>query len=319
MLPALLLRLVLTVLLAVGLIRPFPLVVTLPLLLVAAWLLIGPQRHRQPRLAPQLQEIARQRDQLEASLQHSVLQHQAQVCALRQELEASRECEQRLTDELLQWQQRLESSSLANQSLESRQQQLHQELKASEELLGEAQTTIDQLRREQVEVLAVREVAQPSPPVQVVPALRSGQAGALLLDSAERDLYRNERQNLLIAILQKVMDGQGTALQGFTENRRAMHVLGDLVSRNPLTDDGRKYADKIKHAFRVDDRDKLRANLRSLGFECPLAANGHVIVAVRDDDRYQLQVSSSPSDRRSRFNEATRLLSLLVPQNCRDA
>jgi hypothetical protein len=299
MMAALVLRLVLIVLLAIGLVHPLPLAVALPLLAAMGWLLLRPQERRLHK-------------------------------ALQQELETGRAREQALASEVLQWQQSAQASRHAGQNLEAQVRQLQQDAQISQALLDEAQARIDQLQLElaaaqdRVDQLqlersqsqAAAETVPAAVPVPVLPAQGAAGNGALILESSECDLYPQERRELLLTVLRLAMADQGTGCRGFSASQRALDILEDLLKSNPLAEENKRqskiFRNSIKNAFRAQTRARLMQNLNALGFTCSQAANGHVIVTVKGDDRYQLQVSSTPSDHHSRQNEAQRLAKIFL-------
>ncbi|MEB3271544.1 MAG: hypothetical protein VKJ44_07840 [Synechococcus sp.] len=328
MLSTVVLRLVPIVLLAIGLVHPLPLAVALPLLALLGWWLLRPQERRLHKAGQHGREIGLQREPLEAQLQALATLHDQRILALQQELETGRAREQALAGEVLQWQQSAEASRHAERNLEAQEQRLQQEMQISQALLDEAQATIDQLRFElaaaqdrvnqlQLERSQNQAAAESAPaavPIQVLPAQNAAGNGALILASSERDLYPQERRELLLTLLRLAVADQGTGCRGFTASPRALHILDDLIAHNPLQRQrpSQQFSNSIKQAFRAESTVRLQQNLRPLGFECTQAANGHVIVTVRGDDRYQLQVSSTPSDHHSRQNEAQRLVKMLL-------
>lgn len=308
------LRVVLITLLAIALVHGLPLAVSLVLLGIVAWVLIRPRERRLYKSTQQLEEISREREQLQTSQRLLQAQHEAQVLQWQQELESSRVREQRLEAEALRIQQELESLRISNQSLEAQRLQLQTDLDSLEALLEDAQGTIDQLSLERDQALAERDARPIVPAGEGSSSSDAPEDGVLRLASQERDLYPNERFELLLVILHLTMADEGAGLRGFTASPRAKHLLADLISCNPPTEASRKFDRAIKQAFRTGDSErKLKASLRELGFECERASGcGHISISVKNDNRYRLQVSSTPGDHLSRRNEATRLVSMLI-------
>jgi len=320
------LRLVPIVLLAIGLIHPLPLAVDLLLLAVLGWWLVGPAARKPLRSAQPLAELPPAREPLEPPLPSVQAQHDQRILELQQQLEAGRARELTLSRQLRQWQQEAQASRQANQQLERQRQQLQQDLQSCEALLEEQQTSLDQLQASQKAqelqlnearstiVQLEREQAQSQAATGAVLERGPAATGTLLLNSSERDLYPRERQELLLTLLRLAVADQATGCRGLTPSPRTLDILNDLIAQNPLQGQrpSQQFSNSIKQAFRAETSIRLQQNLRPLGFECTQATNGHIIVAVRGDDRYKLQVSSTPSDNHSRQNEAGRLMKMLL-------
>lgn len=328
MISSVVLRLVPIVLLAIGLVYPLPPAVAALLLALLGWWLVGPAARKPLRSAPPLPEIPPAREVLESPLPPAQTRHDDRILELQQQLEAGRAREQRLSRELRQWQQEVQSSRQANEQLEVQRQRLQRDLQSCEELLEEQQARADQQQSLiETQKLELREACSTIAELERERERERSQAasratldrspipaGALLLNSSERDLYPQERQELLLTLLRLAVADRGTGCRGFTASQRALHILDDLIARNPLQRQwpSQQFSNSIRQAFRAESSVRLQQNLRPLGFDCSQAANGHVIVAVRGDDRYQLQVSSTPSDNHSRQNEANRLMRMLL-------
>lgn len=279
---------------------------------------------RERQLESQLQALRAQLQERQARVQEQEEQLQglkAQVLereALVQEQEAQlqglktlvQEREARIQEQetqVLTLQQELQDSQVCLQDSQVC-------LQDAQAWLVDAQNTIDQLRGEQEQALSSREAGTPPLPDRSAVLSEPQQQGTLLLASRERDIYSHERLELLMRVLRLVTADRGIGLNGFTPSPRAVHILHDLIEANPVEDGSRSFQENIKGAFRTaDTRSKLMANLTKLRFVCQVArGSGHIIVSLPNDDRYSLQISSTPGDHRSRTNEAQRLASLFI-------
>lgn len=289
------LRSVLIALLAVGLLHGLPWVISLPLLLVVAWALINPQPAIQPRsTADRLleEEQVRRIQRLEEELSERTTE--AHAAGELRRLVKDREAQ------LLRMQTDLEASQAS--------------LQGAEALMEDAQGTIDQLKLQLNQIPSLGDSLSPAPLDPAAAQIHPPDPGALLLQSKERDLYPQERLELLITVLRLVTADPATARNGFTPSPRASHILDDLIACNSVGEGSRTFNRAIKNAFRSAETErKLRANLQNLGFTLIKAKGScHNIISLRDDPRYSMQVSSTPGDNRSRNNEAQRLVWLFI-------
>ncbi len=286
---------VLIALLAVGLLHGLPWVISLPLLLVVAWLLISPRPAIQPRATADrlLEEVWKRRIQiLEDKL--SERNQQAHAAGELRLLVKDREAQ------VLQMQTDLHASQSS--------------LQVAEALLEDAQGTIDQLKLQLNQIPSLGDSHPPAPLHRSAEQIHPPDHGALMLHSQERDLYPQERLELLITVLRLVTADPATARNRFMPSMRASHILNDLIACNSVGEGSRTFNRAIKNAFRSGETErKLKANLQNLGFTCIKAkGSGHYIISLKNDPRYSLQVSSTPQDNRSRDNEAQRLVSLFI-------
>jgi hypothetical protein len=187
-------------------------------------------------------------------------------------------------------------------------------LQDAEALLEDAQGTIDQLKLQLKQIPSLADSRPPAPLDRPATQIPPPDPGTLMLHSREGDLYPQERLELLITVLRLVTADPATARNGFTPSLRASHILNDLIVCNSVGEGSRTFNRAIKNAFRSGGTErKLKANLQNLGFTCIKAkGSGHNIISLKNDPRYSLQISSTPGDKRSRDNEAQRLVSLFV-------
>lgn len=337
--------------LAVALLHGLPLVGNLALLLVAAALLMRPLERRSFRpAAPEvlepsprqldLQQETRRQAQEQEALRERQLESQLQALRAQLQERQARVQEQEeqlqgLKAQVLEREARVQEQETQLQGVKTLVQEreariqeqetqvltLQQELQDSQVCLQDAQAwlvdaqnTIDQLRGEQEQALSSREAGTPPLPDRSAVLSEPQQQGTLLLASRERDIYSHERLELLMRVLRLVTADRGIGLNGFTPSLRAVHILEDLIEANPVGDGSGRFHEDIKSAFRAGDTErKLRSTLARLGFVCQVArGSGHIIVSLPNDDRYSLQISSTPGDHRSRTNEAQRLASLFI-------
>ncbi len=295
------LRSVLIALLAVGLLHGLPWLISVPLLVVVSWLLISPRPAIQPR--PTADRLIEADRLLEQERKQRI---------------------QSLEDELSERIQQAHDAGQLRLLVKDQQAQLLQKqidldareasLQGAEALLEDAQGTIDQLRLQLNQSPSQGDSRPPGPLELSVPQMHPPDSGALMLHSQERDLYPQERLELLITVLRLITAGPAIAQNGFTPSLRASHLLVDLIACNSVGEGSRTFNRAIKSAFRSGETErKLKANLQNLGFTFIKAKGScHNIITLEDDPRYSLQVSSTPGDSRSRNNEAQRLVSLFI-------
>lgn len=216
-----------------------------------------------------------------------------------------------LTDKMSSYEQELKAFSSSQGLLNEKSQ----ELSCCEELLSDAQVQISQLANElqQAESTIQSLSEKPEGNHTVSSQTKDSDKEGLYFASEEDDLYHGERFEFLIEILTKVRSSAQTETSiGFAIGSRGKHLLDDLISHNIPQMATRDFRNNVKSAFRNSESSKLKRELRALGFVVSNANSGHLVVCPKGDKRYSIQISSTPSDRRSRMNEAHRLLDLLT-------
>lgn len=126
---------------------------------------------------------------------------------------------------------------------------------------------------------------------------------------SEHSLYDGELSDVILKVLQKEFDRM-TGDKNLM-NSRKYHVLFDVLQNNVLTG----IADDIIHVFSKNVQDGTlsregRRMLESYGFEIS-KPNGHYKIAYGKDGRYQMAISSSPSDNRAGDNLSATYMNML--------
>lgn len=118
---------------------------------------------------------------------------------------------------------------------------------------------------------------------------------------SENALYEHEIEDVILRVLEKeynAMTGDGNLMQS-----RKYHVLSSILEHNTMSD----FPSKIQSVFDkvaqdgTLDSDGIHA-LERLDFEVIKAGSGHFKVRYHGDNRYQMSISTSPSDNRAGEN-----------------
>lgn len=118
---------------------------------------------------------------------------------------------------------------------------------------------------------------------------------------SENALYEHEIEDVILRVLEKeynAMTGDSNLMQS-----RKYHVLSSILEHNTMSD----FPSKIQSVFDkvaqdgTLDSDGIHA-LERLDFEVIKAGSGHFKVRYHGDNRYQISISTSPSDNRAGEN-----------------
>lgn len=118
---------------------------------------------------------------------------------------------------------------------------------------------------------------------------------------SENALYEHEVEDVILRVLEKeynAMTGDSNLMQS-----RKYHVLSSILEHNTMSD----FPSKIQSVFDkvaqdgTLDSDGIHA-LERLDFEVIKAGSGHFKVRYHGDNRYQMSISTSPSDSRAGEN-----------------
>ena len=142
----------------------------------------------------------------------------------------------------------------------------------------------------------------------------NGRLKTLSLDSSEgvlfklteRDLYPQERKNLLLAILKEAEHFVG-------EDTRRAHILENLIENNVSSEETEELKEQIHRIFtdyRRMSRTK-RSALREISFEI-ISQNSHYKIQAFGDNRYIFTVSTTPSAYGAGRNIATQICRKLL-------
>ena len=130
------------------------------------------------------------------------------------------------------------------------------------------------------------------------------------LSTTERDFYPGEQKDVVLRVLRKERDA---LLHDYrTGKSRKVHVLNAILEENQMTDE----AEKIKKAFVNATKDGTISSmtwkdLERYGFSIDHNQASHYKIVYQQDDRYQIGMSATPSDRRAGENLATAFMNLL--------
>lgn len=118
---------------------------------------------------------------------------------------------------------------------------------------------------------------------------------------SESALYEHEIEDVILRVLEKeynAMTGDSNLMQS-----RKYHVLSSILEHNTMSDfpsNIQAVFDKVAQDGTLDS-DGVRA-LERLDFEVTKAGSGHFKVRYHGDNRYQISISTSPSDNRAGEN-----------------
>ncbi|MGG6263722.1 hypothetical protein ACQ4M3_27145 [Leptolyngbya sp. AN03gr2] len=130
--------------------------------------------------------------------------------------------------------------------------------------------------------------------------------GAIVLTATERDLYPNERGEILVEVLKD-------SLRNVRENSRRQHIIADIVANNSFDSNREKMKAELQELFR-DYRDMSRGTRRALermGFEIVSESN-HYKLIFQKDNRYMVAFAKTTSDWRAGRNIVGHISNLLL-------
>ena len=194
-------------------------------------------------------------------------------------------------------------------ALVSQLQEKIAQTKASEEL----DSLFDELYSELDKEKEQRYVAQ-SEAARWKSLYESKSSGDIFLSSSEKDLYKGEiRDTILLALCQKV---KGIEQQeGNDAGKLRMYaVLKDIVSSNPADGTGNRLKNDFFSVL-TDAKDMtpaVKGKLQKLGFEL-VSVSPHTCMNFCSDPRYKVVLANTPSDKRSRQNEASHVSKQIFP------
>lgn len=134
--------------------------------------------------------------------------------------------------------------------------------------------------------------------------------GELDLLTSENALYNHEIEDVVLRVLEKeynAMTGDANLVQS-----RKYHVLASILEHNEMS----SYPSEVQAVFdKVTQDGTLGADgvreLERLDFEVTKAGSGHFKIRYHGDNRYQMSVSTSPSDNRAGENLVSVYMNLL--------
>lgn len=132
----------------------------------------------------------------------------------------------------------------------------------------------------------------------------------LQLTVSETDLYDGELQDVVLRILRKEYDGM-KGDKNLVASRK-YGVLGDILANNDITDKADELRDAFKHC--VKDGTMSREAIREAeryGFSVAKSGSNHYKILFNGDSRYQMAMSSTPSDNRAGDNLVATYMNML--------
>lgn len=136
------------------------------------------------------------------------------------------------------------------------------------------------------------------------------EAKVLQFTVSETDLYDGELQDVVLRILKKEYDGM-KGDKNLVASRK-YGVLGDILANNDITDKADELRDAFKHC--VKDGTMSREAIREAeryGFSVAKSGSNHYKILFNGDSRYQMAMSSTPSDNRAGDNLVATYMNML--------
>lgn len=127
---------------------------------------------------------------------------------------------------------------------------------------------------------------------------------------SESDLYEGELRDVVLRVLQKEYNGM-KGDKNLVASRK-YGVLGDILANNEITDK----ADELRDVFKrcIKDGTMSREAIREAeryGFTIAKSGSNHYKILFNGDTRYQMAMSSTPSDKRAGDNLLTTYMNML--------
>lgn len=163
---------------------------------------------------------------------------------------------------------------------------------------GEIAAKVEQLNDAEAEIARLK--------AEVRRLQNTGVEGGLLKPGRERDLYADERSDIVLHCLAEMR-------RFVHEGSRRQHVLDDLLQANEIGGEGAALAADIRRIFKDGGKlaPKDRSALERLGFAISDDGKHHKAVFY-DDPRYTFVFSKTPSDGRSGLNFVSEITNKLL-------
>lgn len=186
-----------------------------------------------------------------------------------------------------------------------------EEVKQYEDLLSESaaniqnyQETIKELNRK-IQILEGKNQSK-----QIMyNSIKEKNGRTIIAEGIEEDLYPGEQRDI---ILQYIKD----RMANLEPNSRQFHVCKSLLEANPENGTREKLRRELYEALKkkcniCNPPSEVKEKFNSIGIEIRNSkshSNPHPKLVFRNDDRYTVSISSTPSDKRSLLNTASDLV-----------
>lgn len=190
---------------------------------------------------------------------------------------------------------------------------LEAQLKSQREKREAAETHNVQLKREESELLDAmeedwRRLQEQNAALQSanekLSAENHGLRGKLSVQSAQPLVYQGEEAEFYPGEIKDfILAAVEEALKNSAQDTRKADVLADIIEHNDYEQTGKKRAEKINDLLKSYTRmtPPVKQALTDLGFE--ITGDGkHYKLTYHGDDRYQVTIAKTPSDRRAGRN-----------------
>lgn len=248
------------------------------------------------QLEGQIQEISQQYQHVldkEAVQKARIQQLESQIQELSQQYQhaldqkADKEAHiQRLEQEKQTWFEYIERSQ--SQEYEAVQEQFNQLQAEYEQLQNEHQQLQDRVNAQETQIQAYY--------AQYESVTATSSEAGIVLHSTERDLYDNEKRDLVLDILSRYSPN-------LLENSRRQHVLQDILDTNQPSHHRTTLEEDLRRLFwdYRSMKSEIRSTLTTLGFEL-IEDGSHYKIIFQQDSRYQITFSKTSSDRKAGRN-----------------
>lgn len=186
-----------------------------------------------------------------------------------------------------------------------------EEIKQYEDLLSESATsiqtyqeTIKELNRK-IQILEGKNQSK-----QIMyNSIKEKNGRSIIVEGIEEDLYPGEQKDIL---LQYIKD----RMANLEPNSRQFHICKSLLEANPENGTREKLRRELYEALKkkcniCNPPSEVKEKFNSIGIEIRNSkshSNPHPKLIFRNDDRYTVSISSTPSDKRSLLNTASDLV-----------
>lgn len=118
-------------------------------------------------------------------------------------------------------------------------------------------------------------------------------AGDGLFKTTETEFFTDEHKALLLTLANEELKKH----EGKTGHTRIKVLLEDIVQNNPMPEGHKEFCGKVE-ALSGTDANAFMKGVRGLGFE-EKSQNGHCKMIFRNDNRFNVTIANTPSDRRA--------------------
>lgn len=139
-------------------------------------------------------------------------------------------------------------------------------------------------------------------------------SGNICFSSSEKDLYKGEIKDALLLVIEQKVKDIGQRERKDADKLRIYTILKDILNENQADGTGQKLKEEFSSIVSGAGNmsPSIKSKLQKLGFE-PVSDCPHTCMTFCSDPRYKVVLANTPSDKRSRQNEASHVSKQIFP------